>query len=202
MVFVVACSDDEDVFTPRSDSGFKNLTAKDDVLHNLELAYNLPDIEEFRKLLDDEFIFFFSLLDAGTGDIPISWEKPDEILTTTNLFNKNLPGPLRVTNIDLRLTCVEDDWKEIPQGDEDSWYSMEVVYHITVQTVSGIDYKGNNLKAQFIVREAIPEGESKKIWRIIRWRDIGEGDAYRSFDIPASSAVDAETWGVIKELYK
>jgi hypothetical protein len=155
---------------------FKSLKEKDDVLWNLELAYNLPDIEEFRKLLDDEFIFFFSEADYGTGDIPISWERPDEILTTTNLFNKNLPGPLRATNIDLRLTYTKGEWTEIPQGDEDSWYSMEVVYNITVQTVSGVDYKGNNLKAQFIIREAIPENETEKIWRIIRWRDIGEGD--------------------------
>jgi hypothetical protein len=153
---------------------FEDLTQQDHVLHNLQLAYNLRNIKEFERLLDDEFTFFFSEADYGTGDIPVSWTREVEIGANTNLFNPNYPGAYRATNIDLTLIYTEGEWTEIPQGDE-SWFSKEVEYNITVQTEGGTDYKGNRLKAEFIIREAIPEGETEKIWRIIRWRDIGEG---------------------------
>lgn len=152
---------------------FKSLKEKDDVLWNLELAYNLRERWEFEKLLDADFLFFFSEADYSTGNIPESWNRVSEIKTHINLFNENLDSDLRATNIDLTLSYTPGEWTEIPQGDE-SWYSMEVIYNITVQTKVGVDYKGNNLKAQFIIREAIPDGETEKIWRIVRWRDIGD----------------------------
>jgi hypothetical protein len=160
--------------TPTVIKEYEDLKEKDDVLWNLELAYNDRNIKQFERLLDDEFVFFFSEADYNEGGVPISWERPIEINTNTNLFNENLDGPLRATNIDLRLTYTKGEWTEILQGNDESWFSKEVEYNITVQTVSGVDYKGNRLKAQFIIREAIPDGETEKIWRIIRWRDIGE----------------------------
>jgi hypothetical protein len=172
---------------------------KDDVLWNLELAYNERNIQQFERLLDDEFIFLFSEVDYNEGRVPISWERPGEIDATTNLFNENLDSPLRATNINLRLDFTEGEWTEIPQNDE-SWFRKDVEYDIIVQTASGVDYKGNRQWAQIFVREAIPDGETGMIWRINRWRDIGGGS--RSFNAPASSEVEDHTWGGIKALYK
>jgi hypothetical protein len=176
----------------------KDLTEKDDVLYNLEMSYIMRNIHQFRRLLDDDFVFFFSEADFNSGDIPISWEKPSEITATTNLFNPNLPGALRATKIDLRLTYPKGSWTEMPQGDDETWYSKEVVYNISVPTVSGIDYRGINLKAQFLIRQV--EGGGKQTWQIALWRDIG--DDRRSFDVSASSMVQEYTWGGIKGLYK
>lgn len=198
-VFVVACSDDEDVFTPKPDSPFKNLTARDDVLHNLELAYNQRNIIQFNRLLDHEFIFYFSQAAHGSGSIPNSWGRLEEISVTTNMFNPNLRGRMRVVNIDLQLTKIEDDWTEIPQVDEDSWYSMEVVYSITVQTASGVDYTAEDLRAEFTVREAAPMGETEKIWRVIRWRDIGGGT--RSPDLTVTNAAARSPLGAASNVY-
>lgn len=179
---------------------FKDVTEKDDALYNLEMSYNLRNIRQFTRLLDDEFVFFFSEADYSGGDVPVSWERPDEIVTTTNLFNPNLPGPLRAMKIDLRMTYPKGLWTEVPQGDDETWYSKEVDYSIDVWTAAGVDYKGYHLRAQFFVREVIPEGETEKVWQIVRWRDLA--DDSRSFDVSASSAVHESTWGSIKALYK
>jgi hypothetical protein len=181
-------------------SFFRDLATQDDVLYNLELSYTMRSIVQFTRLLDDDFVFFFSEADYNEGGVPVSWDRPSEVGANTNLLDRHLDGPLRATGIDLRLTFTRGEWTEIPQGNDESWFSKEVEYNITVQTVSGVDYKGNRLKAQFIIRETVPAGETETVWQIVRWRDIGEG--YWSFDGPASGAVKESSWGTIKALYQ
>jgi hypothetical protein len=42
---------------------FKDLTEKDDVLHNLELSYNERRFDKYEELLDADFIFYFAEVD-------------------------------------------------------------------------------------------------------------------------------------------
>lgn len=185
------------------DPGYQDLNCRDDVLINLDLSYNNRNYAEFEKLLDNEFLFYFSEADHSGGQVPISWDRAAETAATTNLFDPNLPGPLRATGVYVHLSYPAGEWTSVPvidihDPDLRTWYSKEVVYNITVQTVSGVDYKGNNLKAQFLIRQV--EIDGKQTWQIVLWRDIGYDD--QSFDVSASSAVLENTWGLIKALYQ
>jgi hypothetical protein len=66
---------------------YGDLTEKDHVLENLELSYNERNLVEFDKLLDANFVFFFSPADVQNGTVPFSqWDRTSELSATANLF--------------------------------------------------------------------------------------------------------------------
>jgi hypothetical protein len=51
---------------------FRDLTERDDVFFNLQLAYNQRNIDEYNKMLDDKFIFNFSAADVSSGNVDVA----------------------------------------------------------------------------------------------------------------------------------
>ena len=85
--FFAGCSDDDAVTNPPPVPNPKILERKDDVLHNLQLAYNQRNPGEVERILDENFVFHFSPNDVQQGLVAnSSWGKDEEMNATTNLL--------------------------------------------------------------------------------------------------------------------
>jgi hypothetical protein len=171
--FFAACGDDL-TSPPRPEPiVFKDLTSRDDVLFNLELAYNERNIAEYAKLLDEHFVFYFGEWDYRNGTVPFEqWERAAEVESNTKILNQSNPNPNRVISIDLDLDYVEDNWTEeaSPTGfDGETWFGKTVSYRLVIKTADKWEYRALDLKARFTIRWA--ETDNGDYWRIVRWRD-------------------------------
>jgi len=161
--------DDDD--KPKVD--FKDLTEMDDVLFNLELAYNESRMDEYDKLLDENFTFILSEADYNSGEVDVpQWDRDREVHVNTDILNPNLAGDLRVISIDLSLDYPADNWTEQPEHPDhpgESWYFKVVDYDLVVKTADDWEHRALGLQAQFTIRWA--QTEQGEHWRIILWRD-------------------------------
>ena len=159
---------------------YKNLAeARDNVLFNLEKSYNERNIDQYRELLDDGFVFHFSNADIKNGDVSVAqWGRAEDLQTAGNMFNPNFsrPGQAPVSSIDLTLTYAEgeDLWNKITPEDQvnypdEFWYEKTVRYRLTVEA-GDFTYVGDNLQASFVVRWGSDQ-DGNEFWRIIAWRD-------------------------------
>jgi len=158
---------------------FKSLEVRDDVFNNLELAYNTRQINEYDRLLDDNFTFFFSPNDVSEGTVQFSqWDRAAEIGATRNMFDPTFSPPNRdpISSIDLSITFPEGDgaWQVIP-GTADNghpnedWYEKTMTYLLTVKAGDTTFTSGTPLDASIVVRQV--EADGKQIFRIVQWRD-------------------------------
>jgi hypothetical protein len=156
---------------------FLPLDKRDNLLHNLELAYDQRNHEEFRKLLDQsgDFIFFFSPTDVSEGRVKNSqWDVSQELAATQKMFDRNPPpGVPRADRVDLTLTFTEgeDEWQPFVSSThpDETWHKKPVEYRLFVK-VGDVDYTQNKaVIAEFTARFTEAGGDS--LWQIVRWRD-------------------------------
>jgi hypothetical protein len=157
---------------------FKNLSQRDHVLINLETAYNQRHFNQFEKLLDANFTFFFSQTDIDSNFVQDeSWGRDRELRAAGHMFDPTFAPPNRapIDRIDLSLSYAigEDKWAR-EEGTPDKhpgedWFEKTAIYNMTIQ--AGQDqFISTNIRASFIVRYAeIAPGDS--IWRMVAWRD-------------------------------
>lgn len=186
-------------FLYKEDPGYQDLTARDDVLINLELAYDDRDISRFEPLIADDFMFVFSDNDYGNGITPVTWDGQTEVGATQNLFDpsyENNPA----TGVVLQLDNSPGGWTPLivisihdPAGE--LWYLKTVKYSLTVKTAD-VWYESRNFQTEFAVRRS--KLGVKQVWQIVAWQDdvtpterLSMGDA----------AVEDITWGKIKTLF-
>lgn len=151
---------------------FKDLKAKDDILHNLELAYNERAFEEYDKLLDDAFVFIFSPEDFSSGATPQQWDRNAEVGANSRLLDPQLDDDQRVISIDLSLDYPKDNWTEEPENTNhpgESWYRKTVDYDLIVKTLDSWEHRALRLQAEFTIRWAGTQEDGH--WRIVLWRD-------------------------------
>lgn len=158
---------------------FEDLTQKEHVLINLQRAYNQRVYNEYNKLLDADFVFFFDLGDVGGngGTIPEQWTREAELNATANMFNPNYTGsPHPITAIDLTLDGLSNlVWVPMQPQDPkfagETWYFTTVPYNFNIQAQPDITYiQSGNPKAQYTVRSIDIDGTT--YWRLVQWRDI------------------------------
>lgn len=152
---------------------------RDNVLFNLQKAYNERNLERYDELLDVDFVFFFSNTDVASGEVQFDqWGRTREIGANRNLFDPTFsrPGLEPASDIDLMLTYAagDDKWVQVTPPDpvkypDEIWYEKIVTYSLTVKS-GDIDFVGNNIQASFTVRWA-KDQTGKEYWRIIIWRD-------------------------------
>lgn len=152
---------------------------RDNVLFNLQKAYNERNLERYDQLLDVDFVYFFSNTDVANGVVLFDqWGRAREIGANRNLFDPTFskPGLEPASDIDLTLTYAagDDKWVEVTPADQvkypdETWYEKIVTYSLTVKS-GDRDLVGNNIQASFTVRWA-KDQENKEYWRIILWRD-------------------------------
>ena len=103
---ISSCSDD-DSNPVKPKAGYKTLDAdgpRDNVLNNLQFAYNDRNISRYDELLDQDFIFYFSEYDFQNGLVTVEyWSRAAEINANKNIFDPNYSNPTQepVQDIDI-----------------------------------------------------------------------------------------------------
>jgi len=170
----VSCKDDPTIpKVPPKETGFPDLTQKDNVFTYLEMVYENMDIDHYPNLLDDNFVFVFSTADYDKGITPQQWGRTAELSSARNMFTSYAHEKYgSITSIDLALTP-EGSWIEIPKTEPpyegETWYQRTVEYRLIIDTTSRYTLQGTEKTALFTVRPV--EVEGKTIYRIILWDD-------------------------------
>ena len=152
---------------------------RDNVLFNLQKAYNERNLERYDELLDTDFVFFFSNTDVNNGTVQYDqWGRAAEIGANRNLFDPTFskPGvdPASVIDLTLSYATGDDQWIQVTPPDQvkypdETWYEKIVTYSLTVKA-GDMEYVGNDIQASFTVRWATDD-EGNEYWRVIIWRD-------------------------------
>ena len=180
LIAMAGCSDDDPVAPgpTTTTTKFKSLNKKDNLLFNLELAYNSRNINRFDELLDDNFIFYFGAMDFRDGNVDQpQWDRASEIAATRNLLDGN-PGrevpPADRISLDIRYPAGEEEWVELTTLGPDAsggetLYEKTVDYNLTI-VISEIDLtltNSNARQASFVVRW----DADREAYQIIQWYD-------------------------------
>jgi hypothetical protein len=175
-----ACSAEKTAPFQVVESAFRSGTVRNDVVFNLETAYETRNINEYDKLLDEDFIFHFSPADIRDYKVNVKqWDRAAELDATTNLFDRTYSPPQGepVDNISVEFDYKvdeDDDWQ--PQAPSDpqkypneTWYKLQVDYFLNISAGATLYTSGNSIRAEFTIRPVTVDG--KQIWRIVSWRD-------------------------------
>ena len=149
------------------------LEDKDDVFGYLELVYEKRNYERYPKLLDDNFNFRFGDDDYNSNKTDRDWGRAQELNSASRMLSGySHPDYGAVVQIDLTIQP-EGTWTAIPKTDPpfegETWYQKSFRYSLTATTNTGIELRGLDINAFFIVRQSELEGNT--IWRIVQWND-------------------------------
>lgn len=178
----------------------KNLAQKEDVLSNIELAYNQRQIQWYDGVLDQNFTFFLSPRDVG-GGLPDQWDRATEISLHMRFFDKNYTAlPCQSIKMDLKLDAVQ--WTEItPQSaPTETWYSTTIYYNFKFEIAPNTFINDTGTKATFTVRDAGPSGNYAHHWQLVEMRDLGRATAVASRAALAST--EPSDLGRVKGMYR
>jgi hypothetical protein len=197
----LTCSTGGNLMAPGGLPHYKNLTQREHVLTNLELAYNQRLVTRFGDLLDDSFTFYFSPGDVG-GNIPEQWGGLQELKVVSLLFDPTLDQPTyptcRSIRVDLKLEEGVDWVEVIPEGfPGEKWYTTRVEYDFKFEMEPDITYIAvPDAQAQFTVRNDGTDDAPE--WRLVEWRDLIPG----TLAMRSPGVGEGATWGGIKALYR
>ena len=187
LVAIVACEDDDPVKARNSPAEYENLSLKEHVLNNIELAYSRRNIARYTELLDDNFTFYLATGDVG-GGIPTQWDRAVEVRANISLFGA------RDIDMDIRW---EDGvtWVQVPAFGGETWYTATVFYNFQVDAPPSYAWiNPPGAKAQFTVRNV---GEESPRWQLVEMRDLGGPGLVTEI----SRRTESVTWGRLKAMY-
>ncbi len=200
---LVACSDDPTAPHPSPPPTFKSLATRSDVLFNTQLAYNQRNIAQYEKLLDDNFTFFATPGDVK-GGLPDHWERADEVLYNSRLFDKDYPGPYRCRKIDIDLAFETGvTWTATaapPAFPGETWYTTTVYYNFDIDVEPDKQYGAPaNSRLEITVRNAGTADAPQ--WRLVEMHDLNPPPPSAAQAV-ATVAVIPATLGKVKSLYR
>lgn len=160
---------------PRTVVQLKDLTQRENVLNNIEYAYDNRRTDVYDQLLDQQFTFFFSPGDVG-GGLPEQWGRSDELTTVNYLFISNTQpvpaGPVcKSTSMDLNLENIT--WLEIIPEDypTEVWSQATINYEFLFKMEGDLDYQSSiGAKAQFTVRNVGTDAAPH--WQLVEFREL------------------------------
>jgi len=171
------------IFDPKQDDGpppvdnrkFQDLSERVHVLENLELAYNRRTITKYDELLDVNFTFHYTDGDVGGGGVPVQWDRAEEVLVNTRLFDPNYSGANRCKSIFMDVR-IEDGLKwstvEANDGSGEEWFTTTLFYNFSIKAEPDTEFIPlGDAKADYTVRNAgTPDAPQ---WRLVEMRDRG-----------------------------
>ena len=170
-------------FMPSNDDGgghvvvepdFKARTSPENLLYNLQKAYELRNIAEYESLLAQDFEFVLSEEDQDDPGMPDTWGRQVEIGVHTHMFDADL-----VNELDLEFVAGNRFWDTVIAPNMWSIIISNVKLRLNGRTPDAPDVvqdlEVKNASSQFWFRENpwTQEGTSNKIWTIVRWEDKG-----------------------------
>jgi len=199
----LACGsgDNPAVGLPLPRSSLQNLTQKEHVLNNIELAYNQRNVEWYHGVLDQNFTFILAPGDVG-GGVPTSWGRATELDLHTRLFDKNYTAlPCQSIKMDLNLDSVQ--WTEFtPQSaPSETWYLTTIYYNFTFEIAPNTYINDTGTKATFTVRDAGPSGNYAHHWQLVEMRDLGPQNNLMASRVALASTQPSDI-GRVKGMYR
>ncbi len=151
-------------------------TSITNVLANLKTSYNKQNIEQYKALLHQDYLYIFDPRDVGTHGIPESWIYPDEVASAEHLFRSdpNTDG-YKMETISLNYLPGSDVVSQVEPG-----WRMVTLTQITLLVDTRHKDNGKQLLYQvigdqadihFIQTDAIDQASGLRIWKIIYWVD-------------------------------
>ena len=194
-IFAYGCSEDDPVKpTPPQEVQFRDLTQKDQVLFNLQLSYNERRYDEYCKLLDESFRFYFADYDVRWRGAPEYWDRNKEIHFTSLILDPVMPGDNLIISIKLKLAYPDTNWSEeaAPQSHVgETWYNQVVPYELRVKTADDWEFRSEDQSIQITIRW----DETLGHWRVVRMRD---GANLTSTQLAPSLGFEPTYWGTLK----
>ena len=148
---------------------FKDRTEREHVIENMELSYQVTDLEHYKELLHMDYIWHMQ-----EGSDPEFLSRDQDINATKGIFDsKKFGHPDENKRIErLELQIYDGRWDSLHsiEGEpcSDCWYS-ERVYDITIDVASGTTIHGYDRVDFYIV--GADEGGKRK-YKIIRADDV------------------------------
>lgn len=198
-VLVLGCSDGptREIEPPDPDPYMKQ-TSITNCLFNLKLAYNQRNVAKFSNLFDDGYTFVFAPRDlGGEQNIPLSWGKPDEILSATNLLDSlqnvggfvcesiglNFISGTPVPNVEFPM------WKDVTLSQIQLLVDSR---HQTTGVPLLYEVIGDQATLSFNQTDETDPTSGLKIWKIIQWIDK---------PVNHKTGASSTTWGWIKAIW-
>jgi hypothetical protein len=211
-VGLTGCSDEGPAKPPPiAPSAYKPLDRRDNLLYNLEQAYNQRNFEEFSKLLERTpgvFIFYFGQADIDMGNAAVPrWDVAVELSATQGLMDRSPPPGQPVADdivLELDYTEDEDNWESfVPTSfPQETWCRKIIGYRLTIRIGPTTHTQNKATYAEFTARFTEVQGDS--IWQLVTWRDDvpAPPGSSRYTGERAPSDTGETTWGGIKELFR
>jgi len=170
-------SPEDDKIPPKVDDVYGDLTSKDHVITNLVKSYNEANIDEYTKIIHDDYIWYNQAKDVAGGAEEFVL-RDEDVASTGNLFqakNGTYPDPSKLVD-KLELKLYTGSWESISEFEgspcEDCWQTTRE-YYITVQMNGGdLTYIGNDLVKLTVVPVTVGD---KKLYKLRRMDDIQKG---------------------------
>ena len=162
-----SCSSEEDPVEPAG--GFRDLTARDDVINNLELGYRSENIGEIDRALDLQFQFCYTVNFRTT-----CWLRDDDLSITQKLFEPSVieDGKPPVTAVDIEFSYAGGDNRWLPSTPPnrdkypgDVLWEKTATYNINITRDDEIIEWASPGRATFIIHTVHFDGKNR--WRII-----------------------------------
>jgi hypothetical protein len=197
---LVSCNDPEAPAPtpPKKDPVFNDLSQKEHVVQNLVGAYLTRDNEEYERVLDPEFRFYFSDGDVSDGLPEEGWSRTQDLASTANLLDPDNPEPNRIVSIDLDVNSENLVWQAVADTLlADTLLATNTTYSFAFRTANDISYITYGApQVQFFVRNVGTDAAPQ--WRLVRWHDVG---LLERVGAGASALVEETNWGRVKALY-
>jgi len=183
-----------------ADPEFLDRTSPENVVYNMELAYEEMDLEEYLDCLSEDFEFFQTEEDVQHHELPAVWWKTDEAAMHENMFADSSD----VESVSLTLTIVSIDYDYgIPNDPLDDTCVCVVNVDLRLNLSAGGGFIATAASA-FHMRididqpNPVPDPDDVLWWEICHWYDLDLGGEGRGAD---AGRVEDATWGTIKALY-
>ncbi|MBD3367091.1 MAG: hypothetical protein GF405_02810 [Candidatus Eisenbacteria bacterium] len=213
-VFVLAFAGCQNPFAPPGGGDdddvevqYKTRTSPENVIYNLNTAYEYMNIEEYLDCLAEEFEFHLAEVDLDDdATLPEYWGKATEQSVHRKMFGIDpVPDPNdEVEQITLTLTTITYEYNQGADPDDpmdDRWtYLMDT--DLMVWFPNNLQRRAD-ADVEFVFRidplETGPDGET--LYEIIRWEDLATAPGGRHSTQPVTPDVEETTFGRVKANY-
>ncbi len=159
---------------PRDPADYHDRLSPEDVVHNLQTAYEWMDAGEYLDCLSEDFVFYPNEEDSTNDpNIPEFWYKDEETTVHNNMFSDD--GG--VESISLTLTNAR--METLPGQDPIDPLDDIIIYQegvdLQVNVYGGMTYLATAPSEYRFRVDSDQEGENGEIWwEIFEWYDILE----------------------------
>ena len=181
---------------PLPEPEYRDRLTPEDVLYNMELAYEEMDVEEYLDCLSVDFIFYPQQSDVQNPEleIPPEWYKTDERWMHENMFGEG--SNVESISLTLTVSSLVYDYG-IPADETDDTCICVVDVDLRVRVVGDLTYlaTGASQYHMRIDQDQTGPGDAH-LWEMYLWYELGDPGRAASPDREESS------WGGIKAMYR